>query len=355
MRSSKLLIVAAAALVVWVGLLSACDNNASEPVAEENKPAERVVNVYSARHYDTDDALYKQFEAETGIKVNVIEGSADELLTRMRNEGDLSPADIFITVDAGRLHKAVEQDIFQPTSSEVLDSRVPAALRHPDGLWYGLSKRVRAIVVKQDRPADDVTTYEQLAEPRLKGEVLIRSSSNIYNQSLVASLIVHHGADQTQDWAAGVVANMARRPQGGDTDQLRALAAGEGSVAVANHYYFARMLAGDDAADREAASKLRLIFPNQGGRGAHVNVSGAGVVKGAPNADEAVALLEFLTTKKAQSAFAVANHEYPVVEGVALSEVLEGFGTFKEDTLNAAALGEHNREAVQVMDRAGWR
>jgi len=353
--SKRLLILSllAAALVVMVGSLSACDDS-SEP-GTEGEPAQRVVNVYSARHYDTDDALYQQFEDQTGIKVNVIEGSADELLTRLRREGELSPADVFITVDAGRLHKAVQQDVFQATSSELLESRVPSNLRHPEGLWFGLSKRVRVIVVGKDRPAAYITRYEQLAQPRLKDQVLIRSSSNIYNQSLLASLIVHLGEDAAQQWATGVVSNMARRPQGGDTDQLRALAAGEGGVAVANHYYLARMIAGDDDADREAASNLRLVFPNQDGRGAHVNVSGAGVVKDAPNAEEAVALLEFLTTQQAQRDFAVANHEYPVVEGVALSEVLKGFGPFQEDTLSAEALGEHNRDAVQVMDRAGWR
>lgn len=317
--------------------------------------ADRVVNVYTARHYDTDDQLYERFTAQSGIEVNLIEGSADELLTRLRREGELSPADVFIAVDAGRLHKAVEQGVLQPMASEVLEKRIPTNLRHPDGLWFGLSKRARVILLAEDAPSQYVTTYEQLADPRLEGELLIRSSRNIYNQSLVASLIAHHGVDETQAWAEGVVSNFARRPQGGDTDQIRALAAGEGRVAVANHYYFARMLAGDDASDRDAASKLRLVFPNQDGRGTHVNLSGAGVVKSAPNRAEAVALLEFFTTEEAQSIYAVANHEYPVVDGVELSPVLERLGEFKEDPLNASELGDHNREAVRVMDRAGWR
>jgi iron(III) transport system substrate-binding protein len=222
-------------------------------------------------------------------------------------------------------------------------------------MWFGLSKRARVIVRSDEIEPELVRTYEQLAEPALKGKLLIRSSQNIYNQSLVASLIAHHGEEKTQAWAKGVVSNLARRPQGGDSDQIRAAAAGAGDAAVVNHYYFARMLSGDDEADRKAAERLELVFPNQDGRGTHVNVSGAGLVKGAPNREAAMKLLEFLTTAEAQRLYAVANHEYPVVEGVELSAVLKGFGDFKEDELSAAKLGEHNREAVRIMDRAGWR
>ena len=316
---------------------------------------QEVVNVYSSRHYDTDDALYRQFEAETGIKVNVIEGDADALLTRIENEGDLSPADVFVAVDAGRLHKAVERGVLSAVESDVLSGAIPANLRHPDGLWFGLSRRVRVILLGPDVPADAVTTYEGLADPALRGELLVRSSSNIYNQSLVASLIARLGPEKAQEWCEGVVANFARTPQGGDRDQIRAVAAGEGDVAVANHYYFARMLAGDDADDRGAAEKLRLIFPNQDGRGAHVNVSGAGVLKTAPNRENAVKFLEYLTTPEAQRQWAIANFEYPAVEGVELPDVLQQFGEFKADDVNAAVYGENNREAVRVMDRAGWR
>lgn len=322
------------------------------PVAGQD---EQVVNIYSSRHYDTDDALYRQFEEETGIKVNLIEGDTDALLTRIEREGNLSPADVFIAVDAGRLHQAVERGVLQGVESEVLSTRIPASLRHPEGLWFGLSKRVRVILLSPEVPEDFVTTYEGLANTKLKGALLIRSSSNIYNQSLVASLLAHHGPKRTQEWARGVVENFARRPQGGDRDQIRAVAAGEGDVAVANHYYFARMLAGEDAADREAAGKLRLVFPNQDGRGAHVNLSGAGVVKSAPNRENAIKFLEYLTTVEAQKLYATANYEYPVLEGVELPEVLKNFREFEEDELNAAQLGENNREAVRIMDRAGWR
>ncbi|MEM9916123.1 MAG: Fe(3+) ABC transporter substrate-binding protein [Planctomycetota bacterium] len=337
-------------LIAFTFLLLVATLQTPDAVAEEN-----VVNVYSSRHYDTDVVLYQQFEAATGIRVNVIEGDTDALLTRITREGDLSPADVFIAVDAGRLHKAVELDVLQPVTSDVLSERIPEHLRHPDGLWFGLSQRVRVFLLSPDVPADFVTTYEDLASKEIDGGLLLRSSSNIYNQSMVGSLLAYHGPEWTEDWARGVVDNFARRPQGGDTDQIRALAAGEGEIAVANHYYFARMLAGDNAADRAAASKLRLVFPNQEDRGAHVNVSGAGIVKNAPNRENAVALLEFLTTVEAQQQYALANHEYPVVEGVELTDVLKGFGTFKADQLNAAELGNNNREAVRVMDRAGWR
>ncbi len=316
---------------------------------------QEVVNVYSSRHYDTDDALYRQFEKETGIKVNLIEGDTDALLTRIQQEGDLSPADIFIAVDAGRLHQAVERGVLQGVKSDVLAERIPASLRHPDGLWFGLSKRVRVILLSPDVPEDFVTTYEGLADSKLEGSLLIRSSSNIYNQSLVASLLAHHGPQRTQEWARGLVENLARAPQGGDRDQIRAVAAGEGDVAVSNHYYYARMLDGEDPADREAAAKLRLVFPNQEDRGAHVNLSGAGVLKNAPNRENAIKFLEYLTSVEAQKLYATANYEYPVVEGVELPEVLKKFGEFKADELNAAKLGENNREAVRIMDRAGWR
>ncbi|MEM6459962.1 MAG: Fe(3+) ABC transporter substrate-binding protein [Planctomycetota bacterium] len=313
------------------------------------------VNVYTSRHYDTDDQLYDLFTEQTGIAVNIIEGNTDELLTRLQREGDLSPGDIFIAVDAGRLHKAVERGLLAPVSSSALESAIPANLRHPDGLWFGYSLRARVIFLSKDVPADYVTTYAELAEPKLDGALLIRSSSNIYNQSLAASQLAHSGEDALLAWSEGVVSNMARTPQGGDTDQIRALAAGEGDVAVANHYYFARLLASDKPADNEAAAKVQLVFPDQDGRGTHVNVSGAGLLRSAPNRENAVKLLEFLATPEAQQLWAVANFEYPTVPGVEPPEVMKPYGEFKQDTINAAELGDNNREAVRVMDRAGWR
>lgn len=314
-----------------------------------------VVNVYSARHYDTDDALYARFTELTGIRVNIIEGKSDELLARLRHEGALSPADLFIAVDAGRLHRAERRGLFQSVKSSVLDERVPASLRHPEGLWFGLTKRARIIVASVDRLPDTTSLdYADLATPGWKGRVLVRSSSNIYNQSMVSAMIATLGPERTEAWCNGIARNLARRPQGGDTDQIRAVAAGEGDVALVNHYYYARLLAGSEA-DRAVAERVRVIFPDQAGRGTHVNISGAGVMRHAPNRDNAVALLEFLAGDEAQRTLAAGNQEYPVVEGVATTGLLARLGTFKAETVDAVQLGANNPQAVRIMDRAGWR
>lgn len=313
------------------------------------------VNVYSARHYDTDDRIYQEFEKQTGIKVNLLEGNSDALLERLKREGRRSPADVFITVDAGRLHQAEQQGVFQPVESKVLAERIPEHLRHPDGLWFGLTKRARIILRSKDRvPEGEITTYEDLAKPEWKGRVLIRSSSNVYNQSLVGSLIEAHGEEATEQWCRGLVANLARVPQGGDRDQIAAVAAGEGDVAVSNSYYYARMLNGTPE-EKAAAAKVAVVFPNQQDRGTHVNLSGAGVVASAPNKENAVRFLEFLAGDLAQEVFAAGNNEYPVVAGVKKVPVLEQFGDFKEDAVNAAAFGNNNPAAIRIMDRAGWR
>ena len=316
----------------------------------------QVVNVYSARHYDTDETLYDRFEELTGIVVNVIEGDSDELLSRIVSEGANSPADLFITVDAGRLWRAEQEAILSSVDSPILRAVLPENLRHPDGLWFGLTQRARGIVYAPDRvEAGEVTSYEDLAEPRFEGRVCIRSSSNIYNQSLMASLIASIGADQAEAWAEGVVANMARSPQGGDTDQIRAVAAGECDVAVVNHYYLARLLTSDDPADREVGESVAWLFPNQDGRGVHVNVSGAGVVASAPNRANAIRLLVYLTSPAAQALFAGGNDEYPAVEGASSSDVTASFGDFTSDAVNVSLYGRNNPEAVRIFDRAGWR
>ena len=315
-----------------------------------------VVNIYSARHYDTDDTLYRNFKDRTGITVKVIEGNSDALLSRLKREGKRSPADVFITVDAGRLNKAERQGIFAPVKSNVLAERVPSHLRHPEGLWFGLTQRVRVILASKARvKPDEITRYEDLAKPKWRKRVLIRSSSNVYNQSLVGSLIARYGEKRALAWCEAVVANMARRPQGGDRDQIRAVAAGEGDVAVANHYYYARLLTSSKEADRRAANAVRLIFPNQKDRGAHVNISGAGVVKTAPNKANAIKFLEFLVSDRAQQVFAAGNNEYPVVKSVAPPAVLKQFGTFKADAVSAHKFGNNNQQAIRLMDRAKWR
>ncbi|MEX0722911.1 MAG: Fe(3+) ABC transporter substrate-binding protein [Gracilimonas sp.] len=320
--------------------------------------SQEEVNVYSARHYDTDQELYAEFTEETGIEVNLIEGGSDELIERVRSEGVNSPADILITVDAGRLWRAEEADILQPFESESLEDKVPSEFRHPDGLWVGLSKRVRGIVVNPEAVENyEDLTYEDLADPRFEDRVCVRSSNNIYNQSLVASMIETIGAVATEEWAEGLVANFARDPQGGDRDQIRAVAVGACDVAISNHYYLAVMMTGDDEADLEAASKVEFVFPNQGedGRGAHINVSGAGILKNSPNKDNAVRFLEYLTTPEAQKYFISGNNEYPVNDEAEIAEVLQSFGEFKSDAVNVSALGRNNPEAIQIMDRAGWQ
>ena len=315
-----------------------------------------VVNVYTARHYDTDEALYDRFEELTGIAVNVIEGDSDELISRIESEGANSPADVFITVDAGRLWRAEQAGLLAGVDSPVLNAVVPENLRHPDGLWFGLTQRVRGIVYAPDRvDVSELGTYEGLTEPTLEGRICIRSSNNIYNQSLLASLIASLGQDAAEAWAAGVVENMARPPQGGDTDQIRAVAAGECDVAVVNHYYLARLMQSDDPADREVAEQVEWLFPNQDGRGAHVNISGAGVVAAAPNRTNAIRFIEYLTTPQAQQVFAAGNAEYPVVEGVERAEVTEAFGEFETDAVNVSLYGRNNPEAVRIFDRVGWR
>lgn len=314
------------------------------------------VNIYSARHYDSDDQLYAMFEEETGIAVNVIEGDSDQLIERIAREGEASPADILITVDAGRLWRAQDAGIFAEVDSEVLNERIPEELREPTGKWYAFSQRMRLIYYNKESVGDDhIATYEELGSPDLDGNVCIRSSTNIYNQSLVASRLYHLGAEETESWLEGLVDNMARDPEGGDTDQIRGAATGECDYAVANHYYWVRLHQSDDPTDQQHADAVGLIFPNQETTGAHVNVGGAGVVRNAPNHDNAVAFLEFLSSDEAQQHFAVGNSEFPVVDGVDAGPVLAEWGDIQTDDVNVSVLGRYNPEAVRMMDRAGWR
>ncbi|MFM7471277.1 MAG: Fe(3+) ABC transporter substrate-binding protein [Nodosilinea sp.] len=315
-----------------------------------------VLNLYSSRHYDTDQSLYEGFRQATGIQVNLVEAEADQLIERIKNEGRNSPADLFMTVDAGRLWRAEQEGLFQPMVSARLTQAVPANLRHPQGLWFGLTKRARVIIYNKSvvKPAD-LSTYEDLASPKWKGRILVRSSTNVYNQSLVGSLIAAHGAAATETWARGLVANFARDPEGGDIDQIKAAAAGLGDIAIANTYYLARLLKSPKQEDRQVAQAMGVFFPNQGDRGTHINISGAGVVKTAPHPQAALKFLEYLVSPAAQRIFAQGNNEYPVVAGVGMDSVVAGFGTFKADPLNAAVFGRNNPEALRITDRAGWK
>lgn len=313
------------------------------------------VNLYSSRHYNTDDALYETFTDLTGIRVNLLEGKAEELLVRLENEGANGPADVFMTVDAGMLWRAEQAGVFAPISSAVLTSSIPENLRHPEGKWFGFSKRARVIMYNKAAvdPAE-LSTYEALADPAWRGKILIRSSDNIYNQSLVASLIEANGLEATEDWAAGMVRNFARPPEGNDRAQIEATAAGLGDLAIANTYYLPRYLEEDDSAKQAVFEKIGVFFPNQDGRGAHVNISGAGVVATAPHPTAAQQFLEYLAGTEAQAFFAEGNHEYPVVEGAELASVVAEFGTFKDDSVNVSTYGENQAAAVQLMDRVGW-
>ncbi|MFT7221902.1 MAG: iron(III) transport system substrate-binding protein [Candidatus Azotimanducaceae bacterium] len=311
------------------------------------------LNLYSARHYDSDFSLYERFTEETGIKVNLIEGGSDALIERILAEGDLSPADILITVDGGRLWRAAEAGIFQSVDSETLSTRVPEYLRDPNNLWFGLSKRARVIVYRRSEGLRVPTHYEDLAKPEYRNRVCMRSSSNIYNLSLLAGMIETAGTPAALQWAEGVVQNFARRPQGNDTAQLRAVAIGECGVTIANTYYLGRLMASDDPADKTVVAELGIVFPNQDARGTHVNISGAGVTRYAPNRAAAVQFLEYLTSDFAQRLFAEGNNEYPVV-GKATGPIAD-LGEFKEDKVNAATYGKRQAQAVMVYDRAGWR
>ena len=318
--------------------------------------AAQEVNVYNGRHYSTDTAIYQAFTRASGIKVNTIEGDADQLVQRIKSEGANSPADVLITVDAGRLAAAARDGIFQPTRNAALERTVPASLRDPEGLWYGLAVRARVLVYARDRvkPAE-LSSYEDLADRKWKGRIVVRSGTHIYNLSLMGSLIAAHGEQKAEDWAKALVANFARPPKGGDTDQLKAVAAGEADVAISNTYYLARLIGSTKPEDKAVADKLGIFFPNQDGRGTHVNVSGAGVVKTAKHRDNAVKLIEFLAGPEAQRYFADASMEFPVNAAVKPHPVLAAFGPFKADAVNAALYANLNRQAMMIMDRAGWK
>ncbi len=318
---------------------------------------EKLLNLYSSRHYQTDEALYSSFTKATGIKLNRIEAGEDPLIERIKNEGAASPADVLITVDAGRLWRAEQLGLFQPIASKVLATRLPEYMRNPNGQWFGFSARARVIVYnKLDVKPADVQNYEDLADPKLKGKVCTRSGSHIYNLSLMSALIEHLGAARAEQWAKGVVANFARSPKGGDTDQIRAVAAGECGVAISNSYYYVRLLKSTKPADRKVIESIGLIWPNQKSFGTHMNISGAGVVKHAKNRASAIQFLEYLTSDAAQSYFADGNNEWPVVKGAPLNnKALASLGNFKRDTLNISALGKNQSEAQKIFDRVGYR
>jgi iron(III) transport system substrate-binding protein len=318
---------------------------------------DKVLNLYSSRHYQTDEALYSGFTKATGIKVNRIEAGEDALIERIRNEGERSPADVLVTVDAGRLWRAEQLGLFQPVKSAVLEARIPQSFREPGGLWFGFSLRARLIAYNKAKvKAGELTSYEDLADPKWKGRVCMRSSSNIYNLSLMGALIDHLGEAKAEAWARSVRNNLAREPKGGDTDQLKSVAAGECDVTISNQYYYARLARSQKAEERAVAEKVAVVFPNQSSWGTHVNVSGAGVMKNAPHREAAIRFLEYLASDEAQRYFADGNNEWPVVPSVqVVNPVLSAFGAFKYDPLNVAVLGRNQPSAQKLYDRVAWK
>lgn len=337
-----------ALIALSVVLLGSCSQSSSSN--------EEVINIYTHRHYKADDQLFSKFTEETGIKVNIVNASADELIQRLETEGKDSNADILITVDAGRLYRAQQKDLLQPIVTETLTSNIASRFREVNGYWYGLTYRARIIAYAKDRvnPAE-IKTYEDLANPKWKGKVLIRSSENIYNQSLLASIIVADGEEEAGNWAKGVVANFARNPKGSDRDQVKAVASGEGDIAVVNTYYIGLMLNDENEEERKAGETVGIIFPNQDDRGTHINISGVAVTKHAPNKENAIKLMEFLSGEYAQETLANMNFEYPINPNVSKASILKTWGDFKADDIDLYKLGEYNSKAVTIFDQSGWK
>ena len=332
-------------------LIAAALVTLTQPASAE----EKVLNLYSARHYQTDEALYANFTQQTGIKINRIEGKEDELLERIKNEGANSPADVFLTVDAARLAKAHELGLFAPVASKTLESRIPAHLRTED--WFSFSTRARVIVYNKGTvKAEDVQNYQDLANPKLKGKLCSRSGAHPYNLSLMASIIAHQGEAKAEELARGMVANFARAPKGGDTDQIKAVSAGECGVAISNTYYVARLMRSTKPEDQKVMEKLGVVWPNQSSTGAHINVSGGGMLKTAPNKDAAVKFLEYLASDAAQRYFADGNNEWPAVESIKVANpALDSLGKFKADKLPVKNLAMYQAKAQIIFDRAGFK
>jgi iron(III) transport system substrate-binding protein len=318
---------------------------------------QQVLNLYSSRHYQTDEALYGDFTKLTGIKINRIEGNEDALIERIRNEGANSPADVLVTVDAGRLWRAEQLGLFQPVKSAVLESRIPAIYREPNGSWFGFSLRARVIAYDKTKvKPNEIASYENLADSKWKGQICVRSASHMYNLSLMGAMIDHLGEAKAESWARAVKANLAREPKGGDTDQIKGVAAGECSLALVNHYYYARLARSTKPDEKAIAERVGIVFPNQSSWGTHVNISGAGVLKNAPNRDAAVKFLEYLASDAAQRYFADGNNEWPVVASVKVSNpALASFGEFKQDKLNVAVLGRNQPSSQKLYDRVAWK
>nr|WP_225435409.1 Fe(3+) ABC transporter substrate-binding protein [Bacillus aerolatus] len=349
-----------ASAVLAIGL-AGCGANEKEAEPEKATPApekkeEQVVNVYTARHYEADDEVFKKFTEETDIKVNVVKGEAEELIERLKREGKSTEADLFITVDGGVLANAKNNDILQPVKSETIDKNVPEKFRDKDNNWIGMSTRARVIVYAKDRvKPEDLSTYEDLTSDKWKGKVLARSSTNMYNQSLLASFIELNGEKEAEKWSEGIVKNFARQPDGGDRDQAKAIAAGTGDVAIMNTYYVGLMANSAEPEEVKVAEGLGVFFPNQETNGTHVNISGIGLTKHSKHPQNATKLIEYITGKEAQEFLSANNYEFPVNAEAEMPELLKSWGEFKMQELNFDTLGEHNQKAIEIFNKTGWK
>ena len=368
-KPSRKRILFAAVTLILLTFLAACGgsspssqqstNGASDQGGENastNEGTSKVVNVYTARHYDIDEKLFQEFTKQTGIQVNVVKGQAEELIERLKREGANTEADLFMTVDGGVLNLAKQSDILQPIESSLVESNVPKELRDPDNHWIGMATRARVIVYSKDRVnPSELSTYEDLASEKWRGKVLVRSSQSLYNLSLLASFIELNGEQATEEWARGIANNLAREPEGGDRDQAKAIVAGVGDVALMNTYYVGLLLNSKDPEEVKVGESIGVFFPNQETTGTHINISGIGLTKHSKNKENAVKLIEFITSAEAQTILTQGNYEFPVNDAAELPELLKSWGSFKTQKIDFAALGEHNRKAIEIADRVGWK
>ena len=336
-------------LFLFILIASACSTN---------NETSNEVNLYSQRHYAVDELQYKNFTEKTGIKVNVVKANADELIERLKNEGGSSPADLFVTVDAGKLFNAREAGVLQKIPSESINQNIMGELRDPEGFWAPITYRSRVIVYSNERvKKSDLSTYEDLANPKWKNRLLVRSSSNAYNQALMSSLVANLGSENTESWASAVVSNFARDPKGSDRDQVKAIAAGQGDIAIVNSYYIGLLLASEKEEELNAGNSVSVFFPNQGesDRGSHINISALGLIKSSPNKENAIKLIQYLTSEEAQDVYVNNSYEYPANSMVEPSQIVKSWGGFKIDKLNLNALGEFRPEALRIFDKTGWK
>jgi len=333
-------------ILIFASLIG-CDYN-------EKKSSE--VNLYSQRHYKVDEKQYENFTKKTGIKVNVIKANADELIERLKNEGKNSPADLFVSVDAGKLQKGANLGLFQKVSSSVIENNVSNDLLDKNGFWIPITYRARIIVYSNDRvKKEDLSTYEDLSNEKWKGRILVRSSSNAYNQALMSSIVANLGSDVASKWSKAVVQNFARDPKGSDRDQVKAIAAGQGDIAIVNSYYIGLLLSSQKEEELNAGKAVSVFFPNQNDRGSHINISGIGLAKNSPNKENAIKLMEYLTSEEAQKTYVNNSYEYPANPMVKPSKIVQDWGEFKRDNLDLNNLGVYRDEALKIFDKTGWK